>query len=85
MLKFMDSMNEELKYGKKMTVQQNQLVKPLIMQGARLSSKWKTLAKVNMPNSILEFGKPTKNEYNMCWKWTTIMMSKGPRKITRSL
>jgi hypothetical protein len=38
MLEFMDSMNQELQVGKKMRARQDNMVKPLIMQGARPSS-----------------------------------------------
>jgi hypothetical protein len=38
MLEFMDSMIQELQVGKKMRARQENMVKPLIMQGVRPSS-----------------------------------------------
>ena len=56
----MDSMNQELKGSKKKRAQQDKIVKLLMMQGVRLTTSKKKLAKVNMSSTFSRLGKARK-------------------------
>ena len=84
MLEFMDFVNEELKRGKEERARQDKMIELLMMQGSRPSSSTKKLAKVYMPSTFLGLDN-ARNVKDFCWKWTTTMMSKGPRRTIRSL
>lgn len=53
-------MNQELKGGKGKKDQQDKMVKFLMMQGVRLTSSRKKLAKVNIPSTFSGLGKARK-------------------------
>jgi hypothetical protein len=56
-----------------------------MIQGVRPSSPTKKLAMVNMPNTLLAFGKAKTLNRILCWEWTTTMIFKGLRGTIRSL
>ena len=83
MLEFMDNVNQELKRTQEKSARQEKLIEHLLMQGSKPSSSTKKLAKVNMPSTFSGLVRPGRSK-NFSWKWTTIMMSKSPRRMTRS-
>ena len=60
MLKFMDSMRQEIKCGKEKRTQEDKMIELLMMQGIQPSSSTKKLAKVKMPSTFLGLGKARK-------------------------
>ena len=58
--KFMNFLNQNLKTGKDKKAQDEKMIELLMMQGVRLSSSTKKLAKVYMPSTFLRFGKEDK-------------------------
>lgn len=59
-LEYVDFVNQEFKHGKEKKAPQDKMIKLIMMQGARVSSSTKMLAKVNMPSIFFGFGKAIK-------------------------
>ena len=82
MLEFIDSMNQELKRGKEKRARQYKILEFFMMQGGRLLSSRKKLAKVHMLSILLGLGKARKKKCVL--EMDNSMLAKGPRWTRRS-
>ena len=81
MLEYTEFINQELKRRKSKKARQDKIMEIFMMQGARLSSLTKKLAKVNMSRTLSGLGK-TRIRKKMCDENNNSVMFKGAKWTT---